>query len=266
MNAPAPAPASYPDRPAAEAPPDAAAASARDAGIVTGIAAEGRVLLRALPARWQSISHDGLEARLVCAGADSERARAGAERLLSEGATALVSFGIAGGLDPVLRPGALLLPEAVLTPARGEIAADAAWRQRVAEGFRQGGGACASGLLLGSATVIADQAAKAAQFRATGASAVDMESHAVAEVARRAGVPLLVVRAIADPADRALPAIVLGSIGANGEPRGGLVAGRLALRPWQLPDLLRLRQDARQALMALAALARAVGPALLGRL
>ncbi|MGF1608303.1 MAG: hypothetical protein ACFCUQ_02825 [Kiloniellales bacterium] len=265
MNPAASAP--EPDREAAETPISASSdALDRDAGIVTGIAAEGRVLLRALPAHWPTISHDNLEGRLACAGADTARAKAGAERLLAEGATALVSFGIAGGLDPALAPGALVLPEAVLTPGGEQVAVDAFWRQRVVASFAEGGGRVCAGLLLGSAAVIADRTTKAARFGASGAIAVDMESHAVAEVARQAGVPLLVVRAIADPAERALPAIVLGSIGANGEPRGGLVAGRLAIRPWQLPALLRLRQDARQALAALGALARAAGPLLLGRL
>lgn len=270
MSAAAPAP--KPHRKAVETPPAPPPpvsdrdVTDRDAGIVTGIAAEGRVLLRALPAHWPGVSHDGLEARLACAGADSLRAKASAERLLAEGATALVSFGIAGGLDPALAPGALVLPEAVVTPDEEQVAIDPFWRERVAASFAEGGGKVASGLLLGSAAVITDRVAKAGRFRASGAVAVDMESHAVAEVARRAGVPLLVVRAVADPAERALPAIVLGSIGANGEPRGGLVAGRLAIRPWQLPALLRLRQDARQALMALGALARAAGPLLLGRL
>ena len=78
---------------------------------IVGLAAEARVLRRAAGGLDPS-----LPGRIACAAAAPERARAGAERLLAEGAGALVSFGIAGGLDPVLMPGDLVLPERVGLP------------------------------------------------------------------------------------------------------------------------------------------------------
>ena len=41
-------------------------------------------------------------------------AAAAARALIEEGATALVSFGLAGGLDPELRPGRVLIPSIIL--------------------------------------------------------------------------------------------------------------------------------------------------------
>jgi len=236
-----------------------------DAGIVTGIAAESRVVTRSLPAIDPTMQAHHLEGRLACAGANSLRAKACAVRLLGEGAGALVSFGIAGGLDPSLAPGRLLLPMSV----RGEdaeIAIDGAWRSRVESLLAEAGQAAVGGLHLGSATVIAGAGDKQDRFRASGASAVDMESHAVAAVAAEAKVPLLILRAVADPAERSLPRLVIGGIGPDGEPRNGLIAARLCLQPWRLRDLLRLREDTRQALRALAEAARVIGPALFGRL
>ena len=76
------------------------------------------------------------------------------------------------------------------------------------------------------------------------------------------GVPLLVVRAVLDSAERALPRAVIGSIAPNGRARTALVMARLMLRPWETPQVQRLRRDMDAALAALRALTAALGPAL----
>ena len=70
-------------------------------GIVVGLAAEARV---ARPLGWP----------IAIGGGTVAGAEAAAERLVREGVTALVSFGIAGGLDPALRPGTIVVPQEVL--------------------------------------------------------------------------------------------------------------------------------------------------------
>jgi hopanoid-associated phosphorylase len=227
------------------------------AGFVTGLAVEAGVLRR------HAASHDPDVALMIaCAGADALRARRMAEDLLEAGAGALVSFGIAGGLDPALGPGDIVLPEAVVAPGGPAVVTDAAWRRRVldlaaAKGLRPTGGK-----LAGSDQVVATVAGKRALYEATRAVAVDMESHAVALAAQTAGVPFLVIRAVIDPAHRALPNAVRGSIAPDGRARKGLVTARLFLRPWEAPQVNRLRQDTGAALRALGGLTRALGPAL----
>ncbi len=80
---------------------------------------------------------------------------------------------------------------------------------------------------------------------------MDMESHAVARVASKAGLPFLVLRAIADPAHRAVPISAVGGLGPDGHTRTLAVLGNLLLRPWELPDLLRLSRDMRKGLRTL---------------
>ncbi len=53
--------------------------------------------------------------------------------------------------------------------------------------------------------------AKRRAFQTTFAAALDTESHAVAEVAAEAGLPLLVVRAVAEPAETLRPAIAFAA-------------------------------------------------------
>lgn len=204
-------------------------------GFVTGLRDESLILERRLPA-----------APLACAGADSGRARAAALRLVEAGVGALVSFGVAGGLDPDLRPGDLLLAEAVVFEDR-RWPCDAAWRGRVAAQLA----GHKNGMIAGSPGELASAADKARLFRESGASAVDMESHAVAAVAAVAGLPFLALRAIADPAGLSLPRAVLGAIDAEGRSRTGLIVGRLAFRPWELPALLALGRHYGHALRAL---------------
>src|SRR5688500_14693672 len=66
--------------------------------------------------------------RVVLSGLGPARAEHAVEGLIKLGAKALVSFGVAGALGPALRPGDLLLPDAVLY--RGtRYAADGGWRK-----------------------------------------------------------------------------------------------------------------------------------------
>ena len=229
----------------------------RSPGFVTGLAVETMVLRR-------NLSQDSKASTLLtaCAGADSARARAVAEALIEAGAGALISYGITGGLDPALPAGTLLLPEAVLTSDDPALPTDSAWRGRLLAAAARSGVTLAGGPLAGSDRALAGVDEKRDLFEACGAVAVDMESHGVALAARDAGLPFLVLRAVADPAGRPLPRSVIGSIRADGRPRAGLVAARLALRPWEIAAVRHLRQDARAALRALGHVTRMLGSVL----
>ncbi len=63
---------------------------------------------------------------VACTGGRVARAEEEARRLLSEGAHGLLSFGIAGGLDPVLESGALIIGTSVVVGDEA-IACDARW-------------------------------------------------------------------------------------------------------------------------------------------
>lgn len=193
-------------------------------GIVTGLRVEAR-LLRAMPL-------------VACAGAEPETA---ARALLAAGATRLMSFGLAGGLDPALPAGTLILASEIIG-ADGRRPTDAAWAAALA---RPG---MIRAPLLHSAAPLTTRAAKAAAFAASGAAAVDMESGAVARIAALAGVPMLALRAIADPAGRSVPAAAIRVIDAQGHLRPHALCAALALHPWTMSCLA---VQARQALTAL---------------
>ena len=217
----------------------------RPVGVVTGIASEARVV------RGLTEGAGFSQTMIACAAASPQRALEQARGFLRDGAGALVSFGIAGGLDPGLRPGHLVMADAVFTPERHLLPCNPAWRQKLRQAAEAEDIALHPGHLAGSHEVVPTPEAKTELARLSGGRAVDTESHSVALAAQEADVPFVTVRAIADSAGAVLPRAARGSLDAAGNPRVGLVIARLCLRPWELGELRRLRADAKAAHKAL---------------
>lgn len=197
---------------------------------------------------------------VLVSGADPERAYEGAKRLVIQGADALLSFGLAGGLAPGLATGDMVLADCVVLPDGSRIEVDGAWRASLDAALvtRQ---RLSIGALAGQDRVIVRQVEKAALHVATGALAVDMESHAVARAAKEAGVPFAALRVVLDPAGWTLPRAALAGLGPDGRPRVLPVLIRLLGRPWELASLVQLGRANRRALDALGGLGAALGPA-----
>jgi adenosylhomocysteine nucleosidase len=176
-------------------------------------------------------------------------AAAGAQRLQRAGVRALLSFGLAGGLDPTLAPGTLLLP-AEVTAAGGAVFTTAgAWRAQLQQAL--GRLPSVGGRLFSAERAILTPSAKAELFQRSGAAAVDMESAAIAAVARAHALPFAVLRAVVDGADTAVPHAVACSTGPAGDTSLPRLLAALARRPADLPRLLPLMRGYRAATRAL---------------
>jgi len=208
---------------------------------ITGLEAEAKIARRA-----------GI--RAVVIGGGRERRAAALTRAIAEGATGFISFGIAGGLDPRLRPGAVLLPEMVHSEAGESYPVDVEWRRLMIARIPDGIG----GSLYGAETVVATAREKRALFDRTKSIAVDLESAAVASAAATSGIPFIVLRTVADPAHRSLPRAAVKGLTGEGKVAFGAVFGHLARRPHQLPALLFIAVDTRKALAAIHVAAPAV--------
>ena len=213
--------------------------SGRRLGIVTGLPAEARV------------AAGGGDVRVLCSGSSPERARTHAQTLAAWDAAGLASFGVAGGLDPGLRPGTVVLATEIVGPDGRRLGIDEDWADRLATTLPPAVPVVRAPVA-GADAPVADAAAKAALGAASGAAAVDLESHAVAE----AGLPVVAIRAIADPATRDLPASALALLGAS----RGRAFGELCRRPGELPALAALALDYRRALAALRRAVATSGP------
>lgn len=200
-------------------------------GIVVGLVAETRIARR-------------LGYPMAIGGGTAERAERASRNLLAAGADTLISFGLAGGLDPALHPGTLIVPSAVIT--RGQrYDTDRCVSARL-------GGATPQ-VIAGSDAVAASVEQKRRLHEQTGAAAVDLESGAVARVATDRGIPFAVLRAICDPAEFDLPPAALAALDALGAIGAWRVLTSVATRPRQLRALLSLAADAAKARRALRA-------------
>jgi adenosylhomocysteine nucleosidase len=205
--------------------------------IVTGLVQEARIAA-------------GPGMAVICSSSDPRQLRSLLATLDPTSFRGVISFGVAGGLDPTLKSGDIVVATEVLAgEARwltelplneDQIASVALKRRRVVRGG-----------LAGVEQVIAARAGKAALWSKTGAAAVDMESHIAAAYAAEAGLPFAALRVISDPASRALPAIAMSAIKPNGDIDLRKVLRGVARNPLSLRALVSTGIDFNRALRSL---------------
>lgn len=200
------------------------------------------------------------ETLIHCTGPGEVRARRGAERLISEGAEALVSWGTAGALAPTLQPGDLVIADAVLECGR-HYRVDPLWHKRLIDRL-EGAVPIRNGMLLQSEAPVARAEDKKTLFGSDGALAVDMESAGIGAVACEHRTPFVILRAIVDTRAQSLPHAALAALDGAGGTRLGPMIWTLLRDPREIGGLARLALDFRAALRTLRKVGRLLGPRL----
>jgi len=187
---------------------------------------------------------------VICSSSDPQQLRALLTVFDPSTIRGVISFGVAGGLDPSLRSGDIVVATEVmagdtrwlagLSLSEDQIAGIALGRRRVVRGG-----------LAGVEEVVVAQSSKAALRSETGAAAVDMESHIAAAYASENELPFAALRVIADPATRTLPALARNAIKPNGEIDLRKILGGLARNPKSLRALVSTGIDFNRALKSL---------------
>lgn len=180
--------------------------------ILTALAIEARAIESAL-----SEARAGFDVRVV--GPKAPRLPAD---LRSDNCRGLVMAGLAGGLDPSLARGAVVLDGGIHT----------------------------------AASIVATPDEKARLFAATRASVVDLETARARDLASRVGVPFVAIRTVLDTSGEALEPWLLGLVDDEGRVRVAAVTALLLRRPGRLGSLLRVRASSRVALRSLAVAVR----------
>jgi hopanoid-associated phosphorylase len=213
--------------------------------VVSGLRAEARIAASA-------------GVRALAGGGNAARLAAAINRGIGEGANGLLSFGMAGGLEPGLAPGTIVVPGVVIAGTE-RFATDPHWTRNLRGKLRGNLRPGVEGAVAGVSSPVATIAAKAGLRAATGAAAADMESHIAARAAQRFRLPLAVLRVVADPAERALPAAAVAALGKDGRPDLWALLRSLCRDPAQLSGILGVAADARRAMAVLADCARLLG-------
>jgi hopanoid-associated phosphorylase len=206
-------------------------------GVVTGMAFEAGWLREALE-RHPEATEPGIKV----AGASPARAEAAGRKLLNDGASALLSFGVAGALHPNLKPGDLVISDRILSAGAPDLVPDGTWRDAVIAAAQMFSPVRVMPILTVSKAVTG-ATEKASLYRETGAGAVDMESYGVAKAAVAAKVPFLAVRAIGDGPDRSLPRLGAGAVRVDGTVKAGAVLAALLRHPLEIGRLIGAARD-----------------------
>ena len=205
--------------------------------IVTGLIQEARIA-------------SGPGMTVICSSSDPRQLRALLTVFDPATIRGVISFGVAGGLDPSLKSGDIVVATEVRA-GEARWLADLALKEDLIAGFGLGRRRIVRGRLAGAEQVVADRHLKEALHLETGAAAVDMESHIAAEYAAKAGLPFAALRVVSDPAHRALPPVAMAAI----KPDGGIdlrqVMRSVARNPRTLRDLVASGIDFNRALRSL---------------
>ena len=226
----------------------------KELGIVAALAVELRPL-GPTKSRTETFATLADGSLIIASGMGTAAAGAGARRLVEAGAGALMSWGLAGGLDPALLSGTIVLPSEVVSADGSVFATTNAWREQLHGAIAASQAVC-GGRLLTSRELIGSPADKASVWRRMTAAAVDMESLAIAKVAADNRLPFLVVRAVVDTAADVVPPMLLAAAAGVGRSGVGRLLGALARAPGELPDFIRLLRRYQAASRALALVAR----------
>ncbi len=156
----------------------------------------------------------------------------------------LLIVGIAGGLDPTLRIGEVVVPDRVVGHTSGR------------EHHPTPLGPTTPGRSLITTDDLIVDADVLAGFATAGFTAVDMETSAIAEVCESHDVPWTAFRGISDHgADDGIDNDVFGLSQPDGTADVAAVAKFVATRPWRVPTLARLGRNMQAAVNAAVAAA-----------
>jgi len=212
---------------------------------VTGLMAEARVAARSP------------HTMVVAGGGQAGRLERSIKQAITKDCRGVISFGMAAGLKPELRPGAYLIGSEVVDE-NGHLPANDVWIARLKERLGQAA-------LVGIAGVdepLMTPTQKQMVFEATGAAGADMESHVAARAAAEHGLPFAVLRVVSDPAERMIPIASVAGMREDGRTDAVAVVRSLAKEPGQIPQLIHVAADAARAYYALFRCHRRLGAGL----
>jgi len=204
---------------------------------VTGLAQEARIAA-------------GPGMVVICSSSDPKQLRALLTVFDPTTIRGVISFGVAGGLDPSLKPGDIVLATEVMA-GDGRWLAGLSLNEEVIAGVAMRRRRIVRGGLAGVEEVVVASARKAALWLQTGAAAVDMESHIAAAYAEEAGLPFAALRVISDSAHRSLPALAKAALRPDGRVDLRKILSGIVRNPRSLSALVSTGMDFNRALRSL---------------
>ena len=190
--------------------------------------------------------YDGIRIAVVESGMGFARARRATQALLDGHSPRwLLSCGFAGALRPGIPIGSIIVADSIVDQHEQSLQIDLHMPADPARGLFVG-------RLLTADEMVRSVDLKKQLGEKHAALAVDLESLAVAQVARANKIRFLAVRVISDDLSADLPPEILSIVGDTGSVRFGAAIGALWKRPSAAKDMWRLREQAQSAATRLA--------------
>lgn len=202
-------------------------------------------------------------------GLDTHKLLADIERAVENGATHLISFGTAAGLDPALVAGTIVLATSIYflntthmhSPNPAWLETDSTLRQSLSLSLHD----AVQKPMAGLDNPITHRAEKQGLWESIGVCAADMESHHVANIAAQHKITFSVLRVVLDDAQTALPHAATVATKPDGTIAHTRLLCALLKNPLQIPAMLRLGQQHSLAKAALVHGSRCLCESLNGR-
>ncbi len=198
---------------------------------------------------------EGMPLVVVLSGVGRKNAVMATKWLIAKKVRALVSLGMAGGLDPTLQAGDTVFGEVIYQDQGGHY--QKVWEgtpghmRVIRERFRNRGiKGCGGGIVSVKSPALSGSAKKKLHVE-TGALATDMETGSVAMAAAESSVPFFAFRTICDPADREVGVLFFHCLDADGRIKISRIVPALLRNPLLISDLMILKKDFRSALKGL---------------
>ena len=190
--------------------------------------------------------YDGIRIAVVESGMGFARARRATQALVDGHAPRwLLSCGFAGALRADIPIGSIVVADSIVDQHEQNLQIDLHMPADPARGLFVG-------RLLTADELVRTVALKKQLAEQYAALAVDLESLAVAQVARENKTRFLAVRVISDDLSADLPPEILSVVGATGSVRFGAALGALWKRPSAAKDMWHMREQAQTAATRLA--------------
>jgi adenosylhomocysteine nucleosidase len=229
-------------------------------GIVVAMPREMKTL-----GHWK-VSGDGCvrhsEQVIIClSGIGKGKSVQAAEKLVNKGANCLLSWGTAAALSPDIAPGSIVIPEKIITENEGIIYTNKQLRNAFIDQLPyhdhiQNASLCETSKLLWS------KEQKSTLFKSTSAEIADMESGAVALVAKKHHIPFIAIRSVSDSSEMTIPDSVHANL-EGGTAHISRIVIQAIFTPKDWLPMLKLSYNFSKAQKALRRMAKVLLPALM---
>jgi len=202
-------------------------------GIIVAMASEAKVLKNQT-----SRLLDEIPFAVNIAGPGIEHAKKATEQLLSDGCDFFISWGVSGGLNTSLESGTLVISREVASPSEQTVQFTDDLGEKISNQLMTLNPHL--GRIVSTKKPVISLTEKSKLRAVSQADAVDMESIAIAKIAKKNNCGFLSIRSIVDSANFEIPSSALAGMDSVGYLVILKVIRRLACRPKELKDLIRL--------------------------